>query len=491
MSIPAELQKEADRIAEIARGFGLDFYHTIFELVSYEELNQVASYGGFPIRYPHWRFGMEYEKLEKGHVYGLSKIYELVINNDPCYAYLMDTNALVDQKLVMAHVYGHADFFKNNLYFSKTNRRMMDQMANHGDRIRRYIDRHGLERVETFLDGALSIENLIDPHWVVADRRRPARVEEDEESMPSVRKIPSKEYMDSFVNPEEFMELQRRKLAEEQQRRRRFPERPERDVLAFLMEYAPIERWQRDILGIVREEGYYFAPQGMTKIMNEGWASYWHSRILTEKVLDDSEIVDYADHAAAVFSMPPGSFNPYKIGVELWRDIERRWDRGQFGPEFEECDDLEARASWDTGAGLGQEKIFEVRKLHNDITFIDTFLTADFCNRNQLFVSTYNERTKRYEISDRDFSKIKAQLLWHLTNSGQPIIAVENGNFENRGELLLLHDHQGVDLDLAYAEGTLRNIQRVWGRPVNIGTVVGGKPKILTHDGESFQDRDE
>jgi stage V sporulation protein R len=131
-----------------------------------------------------------------------------------------------------------------------------------------------------------------------------------------------------------------------------------------------------------------------------------------------------------------------------------------------------------------------VRSLHNDVTFIDTFLTEEFCNRYQLFVSRYNERTHRYEVAERDFEKIKAQLLWQLTNLGQPIIRVEDGNHENRGELLLAHDHQGIDLDIGYAEGTLKSIQKIWGRPTSVHTLLGGKPKVLTHDGQSFQDRD-
>ena len=147
-----------------ARNYGLDFFPTIFEVVDADELNAIASFGGFPTRYPHWRFGMEYEQLSKGYTYGLQKIYEMVINNNPCYAYLMRSNALVDQKLVMAHVYGHCDFFKNNYWFSQTNRKMMDEMANHGNRIRRYMDRFGVDEVEAFIDACLSIEDLIDIH---------------------------------------------------------------------------------------------------------------------------------------------------------------------------------------------------------------------------------------------------------------------------------------------------------------------------------------
>src|SRR3954463_14317639 len=161
--LPPHLEKEASRIAELAKGYGLDFYDTIFQILEHDELNMVAAYGGFPTRYPHWRFGMEYESLSKGYEYGLSKIYEMVINNDPCYAYLLEGNSLVDQKMVMAHVYAHNDFFKNNYYFSKTNRKMIDGMANHATRVRKHIERHGIEKVEAFIDVCLCLENLIDP----------------------------------------------------------------------------------------------------------------------------------------------------------------------------------------------------------------------------------------------------------------------------------------------------------------------------------------
>src|ERR1700753_4273934 len=162
--LPEELANSNEQIKATAKSYGLDFFDVIFEMLDYDQLNQIAAYGGFPVRYPHWRFGMEYESLSKSYEYGLSKIYELVINNDPCSAYLMEGNEFLDQKLVMAHVFGHCDFFKNNYWFSPTNRKMMDEMANHATRIRRYMDRFGVEEVENFIDRCLSLENLIDRH---------------------------------------------------------------------------------------------------------------------------------------------------------------------------------------------------------------------------------------------------------------------------------------------------------------------------------------
>ncbi|HEY4232697.1 MAG TPA: SpoVR family protein, partial [Lacipirellulaceae bacterium] len=170
-NLPPELVAMQGEIEGYARTYGLDFYSTIFEYIDADDLNAIAAKTGFPVRYPHWRFGMEYERLSKGYHHGLQKIYEMVINNDPCYAYLMKSNHLVDQKLVMAHVYGHCDFFKNNYWFSKTSRKMMDEMANHGNRIRRYMDEVGVEEVEEFIDACLSIEDLIDIHSPFIRRR--------------------------------------------------------------------------------------------------------------------------------------------------------------------------------------------------------------------------------------------------------------------------------------------------------------------------------
>ena len=176
-ALSKELAEWAERIAGFARREELDFYPILFEMLTFDEISQVAAYGGFPQRYPYWRFGMEYEKLRKQNRYGLGKIYEMVINNDPCYAYLLDDNATVDHKTVMAHVYAHCDFFKNNVWFAKTNRRMIDEMANHATRVRRYIERYGLEKVERFIDTCLSLENLIDPHSVFMQREAPRTAE--------------------------------------------------------------------------------------------------------------------------------------------------------------------------------------------------------------------------------------------------------------------------------------------------------------------------
>jgi stage V sporulation protein R len=491
--LPPRLAEIAKDVFERARAVGLDFWEVTFEVLDSQELNEVAAYGGFPTRYPHWKFGMSYEELIKGYAYGLSKIYELVINNDPCYAYLMRQNAIVDQKLVMAHVCGHADFFKNNMWFNPTNRRMMDEMANHGNRIRSLAEKYGQDRVESFIDCCLSIDNLIDIYSPYITRHsKPKNVDPDsrgtEEELAS-RKLPSSDYMDRYVNPPEFLEQQRRLIEKEIQKQISFPAEPQRDILLFLLEHAPLKPWQRTVMSIVREEAYYFAPQGMTKIMNEGWASYWHSTLMTGGLLDDSEVVDYADRHAGTMSSGRGALNPYKVGIELFRNIEERWDAGQFGKEWEECDSLQRRQNWDLKLGKGKEKIFQVRRIYNDVTFIDEFLTPEFCEEHKMFVYDYNKQSGEYVISSRDFGEVKSKLLSQLVNFGQPVIVVENANYQNRGELYLRHLHEDTDLKMSLALDTLKNLHSIWSRPVHLETMVDSRRKLYSFDGKKHSDR--
>ena len=891
-NLPPHLRVLKDEIEGYAREFGLDFFETIFEVVDADDLNEIAAYGGFPTRYPHWSFGMQYEELKKGYEYGLSKIYEMVINNDPCYAYLMRSNFTVDQKLVMAHVYGHCDFFKNNAYFGHTTRKMMDEIANHAARIRHYVERFGEDEVEAFMDRCMSVDDLIDIHSVAIKRRddhtkydfSPQATGDDPSEERAAPRFKAKPYMADYINPRGTLKAEDDEGKKASAARAaRFPDHPEKDVLLFLIEHAPMKNWQRDVLSIVRDEAYYFYPQAQTKILNEGWAcvrsseriltdhgllkigdivddravvrvsdgagsqrvydwakfeerdtvfirtrrkleiegtlthrmmlpdgtwkplgeiavgdrlklargtnlwaaepvrlawrpesrltledaaaqagvsvwtvlrhrggkkvrkheavaavvdryeqqlatlsfnqnsraevrvpevvderfgaflgyligdghisdkkrtmgmtsgdeaqadhfaalveelfglaprkkwdqtkwrvvfssqtvqdflvslglktghaarvkdvpdcilrspkpvvaaflralydcdgyagkagvilstasvemsktvqllllnfgvlstrrphkdecwhvhtlgasakvfrdeigfglerkqarlneytenrkwfkaeadedeiefverrraevfdisventhryvaqgfinhnSFWHSTIMTQKVLDPSEVIDYADHHSGTMATSSRRLNPYKVGIELLRDVERRWNMGQFGAEWEACEDMDKKRTWDKKLGLGRQKIFEVRKIHNDITFIDTFLTPEFCKEYNLFSFNYQDPTKNYVIESREFQKVKQRLLFSLTNFGKPWIYVLDGNHLNRGELLLRHEHQGVDLKVDEARDVLANLQYMWSRPVHLETISDGQPTVLSFDG--------
>jgi stage V sporulation protein R len=408
-----ELARESLRIQRAAREHGLDFHEISFQLADASEVNGIAAYGGFPVRYPSWRFGMEYERLEKGYQWGLSKIYELVINNDPVVAYLVRSNSLLEQKLVIAHVCGHADFFKHNCWFAATDRHMLDRMADHASRIRRHVDRRGLEPVERFLDLALSIENLVDPYRSLREHLQRAR------GADAARKI----------------------------------EPPTYDVLGFLAERAPVEDWQREILAIVQAEAAYFLPQRMTKIMNEGWAAFWHSKILTGGVLDTSEVVDFADCHSGATASAPGRLNPYKLGIELFRYADERG-----------------------------EDVFRLRRVHDDASLVDELVDQAFVERQRMFLFGANQRTGRTEVIDRDWRAVKERLLTDLAWSGGPRIELVS---IDGGELALAHHHDGRDLHLGKAREALQRVAELWRAPATLVTVQeGGARRLRCASGE-------
>ncbi|HEX8325554.1 MAG TPA: SpoVR family protein [Tepidisphaeraceae bacterium] len=481
---PPELLAAKKQIREQARSYGLDFYPTVFEMCDFEQMNQIAALGGFPQRYPHWRWGMEYERLRKQHFYGLGRIYEMVINNDPCYAYLQESNPLVDQKLVIAHVYAHCDFFKNNLWFGQTNRKMMDEMANHATRVRRHIEKQGQDAVERWLDVCVTLEDLIDPYSVFM-KRQPAAPAAEAKPPETSSRFAAKDYMERWINPPGVIEAEEKRHRDAAARvRHATPAKPTRDVLQYLLDHARLEDWQADCLSIIREEAYYYAPQGMTKVMNEGWATYWHSKLMTTHFLESSEVIDYADHHSGTVHMPPGGFNPYKIGVELFRDIEDRWNKGRFGREYDESDRLGERKTWDKGLGLGREKIFEVRRLYNDVTFIDEFMTDEFIEKHRYYQYGKDPHTGQLKIVSRDPKRIRQNLMYRLTNMGRPFIYVVDGNYANRGELYLAHQHNGLDIEIKFAIETLKNLHTVWGRPCHLQARIDEEMMLFSFDGQ-------
>jgi stage V sporulation protein R len=206
----------------------------------------------------------------------------------------------------------------------------------------------------------------------------------------------------------------------------------------------------------------------MTKIMNEGWATYWHSKLMTQHFVEASEIVHYADQHSGVVHMAPGGFNPYKIGVELFKEIERRWDRGQHGPAWDRLEGVGAKDRYDDKAMKGREKIFEVRRIYNDVAFIDEFLTEEFVERLNMYQYRRDPHTGELKIASRDFARVKQTLLHHLTNRGEPFMYVADANYLNRGELYLAHQWTGLEVEIARAMPVVKTLARLWGRPVHL-----------------------
>jgi stage V sporulation protein R len=453
--VRAELRAWAETLRARAEAHGLSFPPVLFQEVEPEEMAMLAAYGGFPRRYPHWRFGSEYLRQREVYRYGLGRIYELVVNTVPVQAYLLKGNTPLAQKLVMAHVYAHADFFQNNLAFRPTPKDMLDEMAHHAAYVERAMERHGARSVEEFLDMALSLETLIDPHAPYIQRP------EEPEETPGPARLRVRPYLEPFVNPSP----EPPKEAEEGASPKPLPPRPTRDLLGFLARHAPLAPWQKGILEIVREESLYFAPQGATKILNEGWATYWHTRLLLP-LLTPEEAVEFAELQAGLLAAR--GFNPYRLGYLLLKEVEERWDKGRFGPEYEALP-LGERLRYEKPFGEGRKKLFQVRTVYTDLPFLEEFLTPEFALRHRLLLP---EDLPRFE-------EAKRALLFRLTNLGYPVVELLDANYGNRGELLLEHLYEGMELDLKKTQAVLENLHRLWGRPVHLKTVVGGKETWL------------
>jgi stage V sporulation protein R len=459
-----QLEAAIGQIWEVAQRFDLDPFPVHFEMVPATIMYEFGAYG-VPGRFSHWTHGRAYQQIKTMYDYGLSKIYELVINANPSYAFLLENNSVLQNKVVAAHVLGHSDFFKNNAYFAHTNRGMLETVSVHADRLQRYEFEHGRDSVESFLDAVLSIDEHFDPF--VHTRRQSAEEYERQQ-----KRRPAEQPYDDLLR------LDRSTEPAPAPAPKRFPLEPEKDLLLFLADHAAgLEEWQRDVLQIVRTEQIYFLPQMQTKVMNEGWAAYWHAKIVRELDLDSDEYMQFAAMHSGVLAPSRRNINPYYVGLKIFEDIERRWD----DPSPEE------RERFARPGGEGRRKIFEVREQESDASFLRNYLTKELVDELDLYI--YRLQDGQWVVVEKDWEKVRDAILTSMTNFGRPYIVVEDGDFQGNRELYLKHCFEGQELDLAYADKTLRQVHRLWGRRVHLETIYEEKSTLLTFDGQSCSTR--
>lgn len=493
-NVPEELRKLLPEIFRKVSEFGCDFPPTVVEMLTYDEMSEVAAYGGFPVRYPHWKWGMEYEELQRGYMYGQHRIYEMVVNASPCYLYCLDSNSLLDNVTVIAHALGHADFFKNNIYFSQTSQNMMNELANHGARIRRYMSRWGKERVTEFIDYVLRIETLIDTSKAWVPKRYKDNIPKDDRKYRHPDRIRVEEghdYMEKYINTDEWIRRQREEIekAEVAEYLDLFVGST-RDIMGFIRDNAPLKPWESDIVSMLYEESIYFAPQRMTKTLNEGMASFIDYNIIAKEGLsglgqehESGGIIEYAKHKMGVLG-GKYSMNPYKLGFSFLCDIEERWNKGRFGAEWENCTDAVARENWDKKLGLGKEKVFEVRKLYNDLSLILEFFTPEFCEKNEFF-EWKKYPNGEYKIESRDPARVKSKLVARYMNGGLPDIRLMDPNYRGQGIMFLQHAWTGRGLHDSYVGPVLEAIRKLWKNDVHLATKdSNGEERIYRCRGE-------
>lgn len=462
------LERAVAEITEIAAGFGLDFYPMRYEICPADIIYTFGAYG-MPTRFHHWSFGKNFQKMKMQYDFGLSKIYELVINSNPCYAFLLEGNSLIQNKLIIAHVLAHCDFFKNNARFSTSNRNMVESMSATAERISNYELEYGTEAVESFIDSVLAIQEHVDPQLIKPrqlDKQRYLTLKTREQKRVAKEYRPPGKY-DDLWDLDHLNES-----APKEPQSFSFPPEPEKDVVWFIQQFSGVlEDWQRDIMSMLRDEMLYFWPQMETKIMNEGWASYWHQRIIRELDLTSDETIEFAMLNSSVVQPSRQSLNPYYLGLKIFEDIERRWDH----PTQEEQNR--------TGRlpNQGRAKIFEVREFDSDTSFIRNYMTKPLVEDLDLYV--FEKRGPDWKITDKSWESIRDQLVFSRINGGAPYIVVQNGDYMRSGELMLKHHYEGIELDLKYLERTLPYIHSLWGKTVHLETIVEDKKAMFSYDG--------
>ncbi len=499
---PEDLEQWDEKIRERVSYYGLSCYPQDFEICDHADMIGYMAYLGMPAHYPHWSYGKSYEKLETLYKYGISGLpYEMVINANPSLAYLMKDNSLLLQILTVAHVYGHNDFFRNNALFKATNaEHAMSMFKAHAGIVREYIEDPsiGIDKVEGVLDAAHALSFHRAHRYIGKKETREQQIDRLRE------KYFPKELRDSPLlyarqSPEDRKKAEAEFLADTQ----RTPIDPDPDLLLFIADNNPLlSEWERNLLRFADEDAQYFIPQIETKIMNEGWASYWHKRILDDLDLPEGLRVEFAVRHNQVLRPHEGGLNPYHLGFTLWNAI-CLWYDGSRDPEaihpfekslFNEMKrDFEMRDAIPVGTGSksGHEVIFSIRASDRDTSFLQRFLTPPLMRQLDLF--SFKEQGEKLvidEISDEDgWLKIKSKLIGQIGMNSTPVIRVLDANSGGERTLLLEHIHDGRDLELSYAERTLAHVYKLWRRSVVLNTSIGGKATALVYGDKGFSTR--
>lgn len=469
----SDLENWAKRVEEITASFGLDWYPQEFEIIDYETMIGLQAYHGLPSYYPHWSFGKAYERNATFYRYGFVNLpYELVINTSPCVAYLMDQNPLALQILTIAHVYAHNNFFKNNVNFQKGTRAELSPEFFHAsaERIRGYVADSTI--------GRLKVEKVLDAaHALMYHCSR----------IPGIQYATQKEKREEIfrkmnIREDEWEHLKTKKEIEIPDLTN-IPLEPEENILLFIRDNSPkgLEDWEKDTLTIVAESFDYFKPQILTKIANEGWASYWHHRIIRALNLPADLRLAISDYHSGVICAPknPLMISPYWVGFTMWTDIFRKYEEPT--PEEKSHNDL-------VGGG-GLDHILHVMRTTNDQAFLRAYLIKEVMEKLNFFsfVPDGQKLIVDKKVEDETWKKIKALVMRDVGLGLVPDVRIKDADYENARSAYLIHNFDGRHLEKEYVQKTIEHFHYLWGRPVYLETATFKRqaPYIYNFDGKN------
>jgi stage V sporulation protein R len=483
----ARLKKIEERLCEMAREEGLVFCDIEWDIIPDQKMFEIMAYR-IPGNISNWKYGRDYERIrtinEQVHD-GLP--LEVVINSDPSRAYLMKSNTIGQQILVIAHVIGHVAFFTMNKFFQETRKDIIQVMDAANKRFTKYEQNYGIDEVEAIVDAGHALQLHSSPFDTEIELVKKARVFEMERR--KMNRVKKSEFADVLESDDEadkmktdinLYNMKLKRLIDQ-----RTPVEPAADLLRYVIDHSvSLEEWQKDILEILRIEGQYFWPQMKTKYMNEGFASFWHERLVKrlyeEDMITDLEYAEFNYSNSLVQAMSKTSMNPYLIGCDMWKDIVERWDKGLHGREYDDCEDYKIKEKWDTKAGAGIQKMFDIVETYTDWFFMQDFLTPELIDKLKMYIFVVKDNYQSIDVvrTKHDFDQIRELIVASFAHSHIPQVEIVNINYKDAGVLMLKHKWAGSDLLMKYAIETLKHLHRVWGRPVILETVIN-KTKVF------------
>ena len=487
-----KLIKVEDTLNRYAEEAGLEYCEVEWDIIPDQKMFEIMAYR-IPGNISNWKYGRDYERIRtiNENMYdGLP--YEVVINSDPTRAYLMKSNTFGVQCLVMAHVIGHASFFKMNKYFSETRKDIIQIMDAATKRFNEYEKIYGMDELERIIDSAHALQFHSSPFDVEAEDVKKARVFEMQKKKDhNVNKSEFRDLLGDHTDKIKMdINLYNQKLW--RQIKNQTPIEPAGDFLKYISDYSTsLEDWQKDVVEILRLEGQYFWPQIKTKYMNEGFASYWHQkfmdRLFKDDILTDSDHAQYNHSNSLVLASNPSSMNPYLIGTKMWMDIVDRWNKGKHGRDWAQVETIADKEAWDTKEMGGEAKMLEVVKSYQDWFFMQDFLTCDLVDDLNLYIFVAKEEIMSFDLvrTDHTAEQVRELIVASFANSNIPNVEITNCNFEDAGKLYLVHRHAGVDLQLEYASKTVKHINELWGRDIVLECIINKKETLIKcHSGK-------
>lgn len=481
------LIKVEDRIYQIAREEGLEFVPIEFDIVPENKMLEIMAYG-MPGQISNWKFGRDYERIKTIYDHSIGSLpMEVVVTTNPARSYLMKNNTFAIQTLVVAHVVGHVAFSTMNKYHDELDKDIVSKFIAASHRFDDYERKFGIDILERTVDAGHSIHLHSSPFETneTEDEKRKRIFEKQKQK--AHERIPT-EYDDLFE--QELAVSEEAKVERDlfnhnlwMNLKNKIPVEETEDLLRFIIDNSRVlSDWQKDILELLRQQGRYFWPHVKTKYMNEGFATYWHEKIMrklfNEDILSSEEHAEYNYMNSNVKAKNPFSMNPYLVGSEIWCDIVNRWDKGMYGDDYEEEIDMQKRKNWDTGEMNGKEKMFETLRTHNDWFFMQNFLTDEIVRDLELYIYVLKKDfyTEQIVVTDKTKEEVRKLIIKSFAHSGIPKIVVNDG----RRELYLENKHVGMDLDQDYTQKTMDHIAYLWGEKVLLSTKFNKANKIYT-----------